>query len=102
MRRAALTVAVLALCWIGYIAWPIYDLLATTEIWPRSRSTFRQRRAATSPRRKPQRTPSMTGMKRGVFLDQVGRGVGVEHVHLLALFFWNILHLAAHEGATTP
>jgi hypothetical protein len=27
MRRTTLTVAVLALVWIGYITWPIYDLL---------------------------------------------------------------------------
>jgi Protein of unknown function (DUF2939) len=27
MRRATLTIAILALVWIGYIAWPIYDLL---------------------------------------------------------------------------
>jgi Protein of unknown function (DUF2939) len=27
MRRAILTIAILALVWIGYIAWPIYDLL---------------------------------------------------------------------------
>jgi Protein of unknown function (DUF2939) len=26
MRRTTLTIAVLALVWIGYIAWPIYDL----------------------------------------------------------------------------
>src|SRR5437870_1674011 len=27
MRRALLTVAVLGLIWIGYMAWPVYDLL---------------------------------------------------------------------------
>jgi hypothetical protein len=27
MRRALLTVAVLGLVWIGYMAWPVYDLL---------------------------------------------------------------------------
>jgi hypothetical protein len=27
MRRTTLTIAILALVWIGYIAWPIYDLL---------------------------------------------------------------------------
>jgi hypothetical protein len=27
MRRTTLTVAILALVWIGYITWPIYDLL---------------------------------------------------------------------------
>jgi hypothetical protein len=27
MRRTILTIAILALVWIGYIAWPIYDLL---------------------------------------------------------------------------
>ena len=27
MRRTSLTIAILALVWIGYIAWPIYDLL---------------------------------------------------------------------------
>jgi len=27
MRRTALTIAILALVWIGYITWPMYDLL---------------------------------------------------------------------------
>jgi len=27
MRRALLTVAVVGLIWIGYMAWPVYDLL---------------------------------------------------------------------------
>jgi Protein of unknown function (DUF2939) len=31
MRRTLLTIAILGLAWVGYIAWPVYDLLVLTR-----------------------------------------------------------------------
>jgi hypothetical protein len=33
MRKTIATVVVLGFVWIGYVAWPIYDLLCWYALW---------------------------------------------------------------------